>query len=309
MQRGEHDTERRYQYGPRWFRNSCAVDCAVVSAIMLDIGRLRVDQISPASYEKLNIEAALLRRIVSKPWGLLSDEQRFHLREVLRHHLETANPVDFPLNAYQPVGDVLAHVFDRLPQMSWTSCRGLVCCDGRLQADKLVRVRRRAGFVLLFASGDEYTVGEKLQYERLDPSSNPEEQRSTDVLCNFEGNCARVLSPLMVVLDRLPPTLFIRLGPIPEGNNRTLRHMFDRINIRCNTPHGLTAVSYLPMGCIFLTGGNHFILRWQITARGVDIFMEYDGMLSAKFVKVQGWWDTLSTSAVPVALFYRQIQL
>lgn len=274
---------------------------------MLDVGRLRIDQISYASHKKLNIEAAVLRRIVSKPWGLLSNQQRFELREVLRHHLATTNSTLFPLYEYQSVGDVLAHLFERLPQMSWTSCRGLVCCDGRLQTDKLLRVRRMTGLNLTFTAGCDYTIEELLQSERLDPSRDPEKQQSALVPCSLEKRCVKCLSPVMVVLNRLPPTLFLSLGPIPKGNSRTWRHMFDPINTFYTTSQGLTSTSYMLVGCIFQTGGNHFVLRWQFTTSSSNSGFEYDGLASAKLVKVGGWKDSSSTSAVLVALFYRQI--
>jgi hypothetical protein len=40
------DTEQRYNIFPRWLNNSCAVDVVLFVAIMLDVGRCQIDQIS-----------------------------------------------------------------------------------------------------------------------------------------------------------------------------------------------------------------------------------------------------------------------
>jgi hypothetical protein len=62
----------------------------------LDTGRLQIDQICPNAQAELTVLAALLRRIVSKPWGLISSVQRSALRDVLATELLVMDSKRFP---------------------------------------------------------------------------------------------------------------------------------------------------------------------------------------------------------------------
>ena len=54
----------RYLVGPRWDRNSCAIDCLIFYAIQIDAGRAQVDQIKPDLELRLPLAAVAVRILV-----------------------------------------------------------------------------------------------------------------------------------------------------------------------------------------------------------------------------------------------------
>ena len=121
------DQDTRFIRGPSWDKNSCAVDCVLVAALMLDIGRRQVDQLGPAAMRKLGPLPRALFMIIRKPWSELRVADITILRDTLRDMLSIHQPDSFPRRNFCSVLSVAEALFAGVPQLhaTWT---GLYSC-------------------------------------------------------------------------------------------------------------------------------------------------------------------------------------
>ncbi len=302
--RGEEDDAGRYTVGTNWDRNSCAVDSALFCGLMLDAGRIQIDQLAPSSRGKLGEPALILRRIVASPWGLLTQRQRDELRNVLGDGLDRADADRFRRGRFQDVIEVVQACFHRLPQVSFTEVRASRCCDGHMVVSEGQAAERTAGFYL---PGNDGNASVQEMMERiLGPKPT-----SVSTRCSRQNECTGTCSRFRLVLDRMPPTLLLYLPrPISEKANDVWR-LFERLDVAYQDTRGGQTIQYEPVGCVMFVHGNHFVVRWK--AKGEDDgIIEYDGMSGAEVSVVANWWKGLSkrkgkTSAGVLAMFYRQI--
>ena len=309
--RGDHDDKLRYNMGPRWFKNSCAIDSALFCAIMLDAGRIQVDQISPAQLACLGQPAGALRRIVSKPWGVLSQTQRDGLRDVLADALTHTDPRRFPRHSPHSIDEVLKICFDRLPQLSFTGVKAHICCNDELTIKGSQSATREIGFYLQ-RPRENMSVQDVLQsmLSRRAPKHK--------IPCDDSGCCTGPRFSIRLILDRMPPILLTyALAPISEKENKTFQ-LFKRLELIYYTTRGEQTIRYSPLGCVIILDWGHFVVRWRTVEDGQEQIIHYDGMTSSKATKVKGWWAGLGSCARStkmgsrsgsgvVAAFYRKV--
>jgi hypothetical protein len=309
MPQGDEDDRRRYTVGTNWHQNSCAADSVILCAIMLDAGRVQIDQISPSRRASLPVPADVLRQLVARPWGLLSQHQRDGLRDVLVDTLAHTNSELFPRHEFQSVNRLLDVGFDQLPQLSWTEITASVCCDGQLAVADTQKTRRVTGFQLMRKAEDSST--QDLTNDILGRT------RSPDVTpCSLGVKCTGARFRTRLILDRMPPVLLLHLPqPISEEEEAVWK-LLEPVDLTYESSRGQKSIRYTPLGCVLMVNWTHFVVRWKAKREGRDQIIHYDGMVSAQVSEVGSWWAGLGNRKGQkgkkqhtgiVAMFYRQV--
>lgn len=100
--------------GPVWEQNSCALDCAIVAARLLDLGRTIADKGHKSRADWWSDVEPLVQsfiKVVCQPWEGLDDVTSFeHRREFLNHFLEEYNDQNATGKPLTRIGDLLSAI-------------------------------------------------------------------------------------------------------------------------------------------------------------------------------------------------------
>lgn len=282
-----HRNDReRYFYGPNWKQNSCAIDCTLFCALQLDAGRIQIDQITAAKQRTLSEAARILRQVVTRPWGTLTPTQRNQLRDILADTLSDDGSGKFVRGNYLDIHDVLLQCLGGLPQISYTTAVVKRCCDGLLCLPNSVEVRRSVGFWLT-RKENHLSVQQAVQDLFAKTPCKSEYQ------CNRNEACIRSLTRFNLILDRLPPILLLHLpSPVSHQDDKIWK-LFEDLTFTYTDTTGDKKPTYTPLGCIIVQNRNHFMVRWQ-ERYGYESIIHYDGLVSDRAHKVDGWWAGLT---------------
>lgn len=260
--------------GPDWDGSaSCAVDVAVWLCLCLDAGRIQIDQITSKQRVELSDVQALVRLIGCSSWSALTQETRNERRDELQVALRTR--LSRRPGRYLPISGVMEACLKGLPQFEYTRGLAWVCCDGKpvlLKRDG--RLRRCESVSVVFAGS-----------ETLEQAVNRHFGWTTDVTlndfpfpdrrCSSKAKCTRTHRRRAVVLDRLPPSLYVQISADTQPNEALQRGMFEDMSVVTLNPRGeRVAHSYKAVGCVCIVMRNHFTARWRIEGGGV---YAYDG--------------------------------
>lgn len=302
-----HDDEHRYRFGPSWNNMSCALDSILFCAIQLNAGRTQIDQISPASLTALTEPARILRHISSSPWGTLEQGQRDRARDYLAESLVKVDSRRFGRGTYMAIYDVAEVVLSGLPQLSHTATKSGVCCDGVLGLAMERPITRDVGFHLPGHTTDRKSMEDVIRGLMTDSRHSSDREP-----CSNGDRCDRSRQSGLLILDRLPPILLLYLPDAVSKKEDQFRKCFTPQHISYRDTRGRSNVVYMPLGCVILLNGNHFVVRWMRGGSASAEILHYDGMKSPEVTVVRGWWDGLPTgnfvgmSANVVAVFLRQ---
>lgn len=290
---------KRYTLGPPWSNNSCAVDCALYCAIMLDIGRIQIDQVSTRALKELPVPTAVTRFIVQSDWSRNSTTSLAQQRDYLRECLYEYDPARFPVAPkHLPIAEVL-RVCLQSPQMTFTDIGALLCCDRDLRASNKVRPHQ---------DNSVYVLGDHIQtyiQELLDLRTT---ERPEDWRCTGNPPCTRKdVKKVKLVLDRLPPTLMVHTDPQDRGRCNRNR-VFDDLTLRYRRPRTVVTTSYRAVGCVTMSGSggtSHFKVVWR-TPNG---FLKYDGLIDeGKAQRIDSWFPPGRRSTDQVIVIFFRLQ-
>jgi hypothetical protein len=288
----DEDTSTRFSLGPTWAKNSCALDCVLTAAILLNAGRLQIDQLSVVASATLPLIPALVRRIVAKPWGKLPTVQRNTLRDLIRKEMNKINKKSFPMKDMMYLQSTMEEVFKGLPQASFTHVPGRVC-DRGVFFEASAGIKRSTGVeVGLDSATRPVTKIEASINEDWGPRSNPDPTKRDQLDCVHDGPaCKRPPRRWPIILDRLPPVLIVytEFAPTRRKNPGYCNSLFEPFTFRHRTVAGEAEAVFKPLGFIVRKNENHFYMRWLIEGS----IKEYDGLKSEKFKDKVGWMSGL----------------
>jgi len=296
------DEKQRYRYGPIWSDSSCAVDCAIFVGLMLDVGRIQIDQVSPQDLLKEPVPSFLMRKIVSRHWGQLDDTARSKMRDYLRDELCRFDPASFhPPPKGNPVADVINTCFHGVPQVSYTSVRVTRHCDGVYMVNNAT-VPRRNNCVYI----GQVPVGAYVQ-ARFSPTTDQVSGRAKDVLCaHDEGICLHSVTTQLMILDRMPPHLVVHVAGVVDSPSTRSADPYQGITITyLDRRHQPRSISYRAVGAVLAEDtalATHFLVVWHLE----DEHVLYDGMKNnGRIRRIQGWWDLGIASCRIVTIFFQ----
>jgi hypothetical protein len=123
------EIDKRYRRGPSWKKNSGGLDCFLVAALLLDVGRVQVDQVWEGLLKSASNAGKLLLTTVRKPWGELPPKEIDSLRDILRDQLNDEFKFSFQAGNPLKIED-LVYVFGQaVPQFQATWTTLYSCCD------------------------------------------------------------------------------------------------------------------------------------------------------------------------------------
>jgi hypothetical protein len=323
------DQARRFERGPAWEENSCALDCVLVAALMLDAGRRRVDnQLDQEAMRGLAPIPRALLYAIRKPWSELGPESIRSLRNSLRQMLTAHDPERFPPGRFWGVYSVADALFAGLPQLHATWTFAYACCTRnplnwqyRRDADGALRTRVVRGLptltnVTVPPPPPPNPAGPRTLEALVSDGFSRQPLTSSEAQAMAKCGSASCPSPLKVpvLLDRLPPVLVLTEdnfdieAPNPPG-------LFGPIQIQCvNTGLELTQkASYQAVGYIVCQNRSHFTLCWQQTGQGIAkaaYFQArtYDGLVNGgKFINMPSLSTAYPKGATLVMLFLEKI--
>ena len=286
------DEAGRYFRGPSWRNNSCAVDCIIVIALLLNAGRCAADQCLQEYSRTLTEPTRILLYIISKPWKKLTKKTINALRDIVIKALHSYNSAQFPLKGMKGITDTFYALLAGLPQLSYTVARIYKCRDSiakiycQISPQGTTRYTTRSNVSMSSAmmdtlgvqwgEGSEHTVEYLLNRMFHDrelsgglPPGIPECERE-----DCPGTVQRD-----VVLDRLPPVLVLS----EDWHHSWMTERFSNLQVRYSTlqyKESITEVDakYEPLGCV-LNVGEHFVLNWALdNSSSKPSFIHYDGM-------------------------------
>jgi hypothetical protein len=286
------DQADRFNRGPRWSNNSCALDCVLFVLVALDAGRCMADQVWEHFPQRANDPARAVLTAIQKPWSILSSKDINRLRDKLQGELYKLDPLRHVIGKYQAASLVFDNLAACIPQFHATWGTVVRCCSEGSWQWQLVKkgsIKQVCSIGLVATIAQEARMQEAKDVESavqllLDPY--PDDSTVTSKMierckrCTYSQN---VPQRQKVVLDRPPPTLILK-------NFQTVASfglksgLFDDLglNFRVCLAGGVDTIEtrYVFWGCILLQGGNHFVVCFNraLRTRGVD-FVIYDGML------------------------------
>ncbi|KIW09644.1 hypothetical protein PV08_12105 [Exophiala spinifera] len=249
-------------------------------AIILEAGRIQVDQVSSTLFARLPDPAQVVRRINSRLWGTLSSEQRRRMSDVLRRSLYTSDPKMFPAApALLPLAEVFDQCFTGLAQVSFTKIRTVTCCDGQITVKAGTTPQRENSLYLTrFPLID--AVRALFQGSHI-PAGHD---------CSSGPGCTRSRKVRPTVLDRLPPTLVIHIPPTDEPSARAVE-LFRNITFTYLKPTGEVSVEYAVVACVMMSGtagSIHFTVVWNVEN---ESYWEYNGMRAdGRLREIDSWF-------------------
>jgi hypothetical protein len=296
----DEDQSRRFQRGPAWHQNSCAVDCILVAALLLDAGRCRVDQLDERAMKDLAPLPRALLYVIRKPWGLLEPETIDRLRNYLRQMLALHDPGRFPLDRPCGLLSVADELFAGLPQLHATWTYAFACCKERsrqnwqyartaegAQALK-TKVQRGLPTLTKLHVGPDPPSPQGLR-DIVDAGFGDQPLTTSEAkgLPSCGSTACRAPFKVPVLLDRLPPVLILTeenldlRGSNPPGLYSEV--LVSCMGYRLERTH---AVRYRIEGYIVYRE-NHFTLYWQRRVEKSAYYqaLAYDGLVNGgKFV-------------------------
>lgn len=300
---GEQDNANRYTKFLKWKNNSCAEDAAIFVSIMLDAGRLQIDQLSS---RQVNIKplALLTRHLVSLPWGLLTDKDRSKAREIFVELAAKEIP-QLTKGNYKCAISILEECLHGLPQLSFTTIHASRCCDGIYTlVEGTNPIRHTTLNPTLVDSKRSVCQMVNRMLNTKDLKSKKDHPR-----CSRGLECDRVAVRMQLVLDRMPPVMGVFFGTGITKAQDTDRRVFKTINVQYHTTKGIQSIVYEPIGCVFFPGGNHFTARWIGRGPNKGRLVHYDDLKGSGIVccKTKNWWEDIESKHAVVAVFYERV--
>jgi len=318
----DQDQAQRFEQGLEWHENSCALDCIIVAALLLDAGRRRVDQIDQEAMKKLGPLPRALLYIIRKPWGELLPKTLNALRDDLRTMLAVHDPGRFPTN--QPCGllSVADELFAGLPQLHATWTYALACCEAKncsewqysRTAEGALKTRVLRGLPTLtrLHVGTDPPPPRTLQ-AILDAgfAKQPLTTSEAEALPKCDSAACSKPFKIPVLVDRLPPVLILTEDNLDiQADSPT--DLYSEVSVRCMGA-GLIwtrAVRYRIEGYIVCQNKNHFTLCWQRRVPKSEYFqaLAYDGLLKdGKFVQYPKLKTAYPKGAVLALVFLTRV--
>lgn len=290
------DSTSRYLVCTNWNNNSAAVDATLFCGLMLDVGRIQLDQINYDLSTLLPGPAAVFRNIIRTPWGLLSQQLRDGLRNGLSKALEEMDPERFARGTAVHVLNVLDVCFCRLPQTSFTQMRCSKCCDGHLKLDNRSEPFRCWKLCL-------HKTSLALQAS-LDRICSLQLDWTADSPCSNGSSCNGRRYVGKGFIDRPPLTLLIIIpGGLTKRDDEVVK-AFEGFTLAYSQVTRSLTQQYKAVGCVISAGSAHFLCRWMLS----DEIFEYNGKRAANCTKVldNDWFTGLAGDQEVMAIFYRQ---
>lgn len=308
------DQSRRFNSGPTWAQNSCALDSILVLMLLLDMGRCRVDQMSEALQQANQAQAQLASTamaIIRKPWSVLTTKDITGLRDVVREGLHSYDRGLYPIGGLHAATSIFDLLTLYSPQCFATWAVIIRCCpasqwmwktqrDGSVKAHRLNGLYVPVEMVSFLAEATTFAQQVQMLLSPYPAESSTAKSPSPSGACKHSAPTAQQQK---VLLDRPPPTLTFRDfqgGPGKPG-------MYQDVTLRFLKWSGAgfehMQAKYTCWGCVYCINGNHFIVVINKAARqGGSDFICYDGMARPNVKDVKESFEDFAQKGHIIAL-------
>jgi hypothetical protein len=295
------DQGDRFERGPRWRNNSCAIDCVLLVMLMLDMGRCRADQVSEDLLREIHTplsQTAL--SVIKKPWSLLLTREITQLRDVVRTELAAFNDVRYRTGGLHGVVSMFDDLTASVAQCQATWATISRCCAAggwnfKTHSNGQVKATR-TGLHIPLELTPQMEQAETFQATiqlLLGPFPDRSKRASTLHCAKCKGS-GPAPEQMRIIVDRPPPTLkfsdFNMKGPNGYGKEGMYEDLV--VTFQGTTSTGAVegvAVRYACWGCIFCVNGNHFVVVVNRAARsGGSDFVFYDGRIREALQPIAG---------------------
>ena len=273
----------RYSRGPKWNYCSCAFDALVMLALLTELGRTEVDQLPLANLAGLSersIPATVLRKIVAKDWANASAEDINVWRDILRSSVreEQARISHSKLTNFESFINLVDMTMEGARQYMWTGLRTGWCPSCRIVSREQNRApSRHMCLAMTFREKNgkskfEDEGGKWLLQHYFDPDEIPADPPRVCQACKTK------LHSILVVADRLPPTLILASGFESITDDRKVKEM----ELVYQTLHRKPRRVKYQLAGVVHGSGNHFALSWYPDDGQI---WEYDGLVNEGIVR------------------------
>ena len=282
--------------------NTCALDVSLVMGRLLHLGMSRCDQMTPSELDRLKEEDNLthwMRLTIARPWHLLSQESvdgtRDALNDLIRSGFDASSAER--TGGFLSISRTLDVLLTRCRSVSWTQQAGDRCraCGQTTFRDVSPRRLTSAAVPLDTDNARSWPELARQRFQGEQPAG------TTSRLCR---RCAdHPLSPINLILDRLPPYLIFGVG-LDKLSPQTRVQMYEDLTIAPvgHTGSSLGATQYRWLGVIEHVSSTHFVLHWR-TAE--DVVTKYDGFARRPTSIALSTMNT--ASLVPSAVIYQAV--
>jgi len=253
MPQDQEDNLRRYTTFLKWKNNSCAEDVAIFVSLMLDAGRVQIDQLSATEVSNIKPLALLMRHIVALPWGLIGQESQEKSRHIFVELLQAEVP-NCKAGAYKCILSILKECLMGLPQLSFTTIHGSKCCDNQYMIKEGMRSVRHTTLNPSLENSRE-SIQQMLNHI-FNAKDLP--TPTTDYKCSRGHKCTKAATKMSLVVDRMPPVMAVLFGTDIKRKEGRFRKVFEEMEIQHDTTKGIRTVRYKPIGCVFYISKIHY---------------------------------------------------
>lgn len=275
---------------------NCAINVVFAIGIRLQLGRIQRDVVAPGYFKRLSIPTQAFLYALSTPFGLVPQSSRDQAGRIVQQALQKFDRVRFPRHEHVSVQSMLDVLVCRVPQVSWTQVKVLICCDGKASVEMPRKVQYCSSIYLGFVDGQ--TVADFLQRY-----FGQEESRSMHSRCSAGDSCKMGgIQRDRVLLDGTPPArLIVHLGErgiLFCDDDRNKFETFEDIQLQIWSIGQAWLARYRVIGAIFVLENKHFVLRWKTTTQdGVIKLLHFDNgtyeellSVDSKLWTASKWW-------------------
>lgn len=291
---GKHDEALRYTEAPTWDQNSCAIDTILVLANQMQVGRINSDIISLQRHMDLIPTERTFRQVLAGAWGILPQQDRDKLRNILSEALRRFDPAKYAIGRFHTIQSQFDHWMGGVGQVSWMEAPVSSCCDGVKTVGSQDSVRRTNSVVIISPAGKKHTLAHAVNASFAIQVVNPVSTR-----CSNGLNCRqRVDIRRHTVLDHdLPPRLMIHFDVSVSHAEAAIVQPFDEFELQYWTLSGPKRCKFQPRAAIFVENSIHFTCRWKlIRPHAHPAFRHFDG----GFSMVNSWWQRYDNDSARV---------
>lgn len=306
-----------------WQNNSCAVDALLFVAHYTGAGTTQADALPLAFRTCLTRAQTTFRAVMEAPWAILDIEARMQLRRLIMESF-VGDP-EIPGAVYEHIGsevdaaELASYVWPALGGWTFHIVPAKRCCDGmpftfagRIQSIstlsfQLTKLDRKLSVGAIVQQFFAETSGR----EAFCTESG--EPRSLEPRCS-SPTCLQVHTKYNMVLDHLPPFLFVSLV---DGylNQESTRRYFDQISIghtiRPSPGTYRRMVTTYEVVAVVLLRDRHYFARALGKEEGGMVYWEGNSGRGGRNAdmprQVGSWTDSLIQSNTKVtAIAYRR---
>lgn len=301
----DKDQVERYQIFTGTDSGTGAADILIFCGIQSDAARIQGATIPFDRSYDLEDTPFLFRTITVLLWGNVTQDERTGFRDCLGETFEKEGLDSHGNGCDLSVQALVDRCFVGIPTFTYTSIEQRRCCDG-IRRIKLGEYGQLQTGHTLHMDDVEHADLSINQLVNLHFAAKEWDQTLPFRSCSRGKRCHRLPKKRHIVLDRMPPMLYVNLPPGLSVGDDKVRRFFDLLSIVLENTITEDTVQYVVIGVVFLLSSGRLAARWISRKHGVRC-IHFDPFIGSHVVPVANWLDGLAADCLIQTIFYQNL--